>query len=499
MVTTEFRRSTPGYPREPLNLKAHERLRMEGSCRTLASALEDGLPVYGVTRGFGPLAEFAADPVADRHGLGLISHLSAGQGEDLDPESTRLMIELRLSGMRLGYSGIPPERWEQLERILASGFVPVVPSLGSVSASGDLIPLAHAARAMSGDGLAWGPAEGGLTKGPAAEWLATLGIEPVVWEAREALAFVNGSSASLAVALVNQRRLARQCRVAAALTGLIASTLGANSEAYADVVATARGGSPGHRTVAGWIRAQITDVRDAGTARRLQEPYSLRCAPQVLGSVLDFLRTTGSQLDLEAAGCSDNPIVSEGGIFHAGNFYASTAGLASDQHAVLGHQIAFMAERQLALILNPATNGGLPPLLAPQPGATSGLAGVQLATSALLAEIRQKCAPGTTTPVPTNLDNQDIVPMALMAGLRSARVLDLGDLVIGSLGVGVAQLIQAAGAASTTPLSADILARSERLRRDRPLAEEVRVMSQFLLHESPLGHDEDDDTLAAVR
>lgn len=456
------------------------------------------MPVYGVTRGFGPLAEFAADEDSDRHGLGLIAHLSAGQGEDLDVATTRLMIELRLAGMRLGYSGIPPARWEELSAALNSGFVPVVPTLGSVSASGDLIPLAHAARAMSGEGMAWGPGDGGMEKKPAAQWLKELGIPPVVWQAREALAFVNGSSASLAAALVNQQTIHRQCRLAAALTGIIVDTLGANSEPYADVVCTARGGSPGHRIAGEWISREITDVRDARTARRLQEPYSLRCAPQVLGSVLDFLDMMGTLLNREAAGCSDNPIVSESGIFHAGNFYAVTAGLVADQQAVLGHQISFMAERQLALILNPATNGGLPPLLAPMPGATSGLAGVQLAASALLAEIRQMSAPGTTTPVSTNLDNQDVVPMALMSALRTARLLNRGALILGSLGVGIAQLLHVAGAPEATPLGAEILARSAPLERDRPLADEVRAMSEFLLHESSLARSERDGAPSGV-
>jgi histidine ammonia-lyase len=465
---------------------------MESSRQVLSSAIDAGMPVYGVNRGFGPLAEFAADEKADRHGLGLIAHLSAGQGDDLDLETTRLMIELRLAGMRLGYSGISPTRWDELNTLMTSGFVPVVPSLGSVSASGDLIPLAHAARAMSGEGTAWGPCDGVMVKKPAAQWLHDLGIAPIVWQPREALAFVNGSSASLAIALVNQRRIRQQCRVAAALTGLIVNTLGANSEPYADTVCTARGNSPGHHMAAEWISGEITDVRDARTARRLQEPYSLRCAPQVLGSVLDFLEMTDVLLNREASGCSDNPIVSEAGVFHAGNFYAVTAGLASDQHAVLGHQISFMAERQLALILNPVSNGGLPPLLAPVPGATSGLAGVQLTASALLAEIRQMSAPGTTTPVPTNLDNQDMVPMALMSGLRSARLLDRGALILGSLGVGVAQLLHAARARKVTPLGAEILARSAPLQRDRPLAEEVHTMSEFLLHDNSVAHSDVD-------
>ena len=458
---------------------------MERSFAVLSEALDSGAPIYGVSRGFGPLVDYAADADADRHGLGLISHLSVGQGPDLDVETTRLMLELRVSGMSLGYSGIAPDRWQELARLVRAGFVPVVPAAGSVSASGDLVPLAHAASAMSGKGMAWNLDTGTPVKVRADVQLRRLGLDPVTWGAREALAFVNGTSASLAAALRNQARLREQCWIAAALTGVVVDLLGGNAEPYDDVVVRARGGSPGHGLATRWIRAHLREPRDARSARRLQEPYSLRCAPQVVGSVLDFLDANGAMLDREVAGCSDNPVVSAEGIFHAGNFYAITAGLVSDQHAVLVHQLAFLAERQLALVLNPNTNGGLPPLLAARPGATSGLAGVQLAATAFLAEIRQLAAPATTTPVPTNLDNQDVVPMALMGALRTARQLDLATLVLGSLGCAVAQLAHAAGhrrGSGDPAWFARLLDLCPALDYDRPLAEEVRA-SAGLLHD----------------
>ncbi|MBP2471926.1 histidine ammonia-lyase [Crossiella equi] len=455
---------------------------MKCSFDSLSAALDSGAPIYGVSRGFGPLAEFQADADVHKHGLGLISHLSVGQGEDLDIETTRLMLQLRFAGMTRGYSGITPERWNELAHLLRAGFLPVVPALGSVSASGDLIPLAHAASALSGKGLAWDLDTDPPAKVPAARRLRDLGLEPVTWDAREALAFVNGTSASLAATLRNQRRLHELCWAAAVLTGAAADLLGANSEAYDDVVGQARGGSPGHATAAAWIREQLTDPRDARTARQLQEPYSLRCAPQVVGTVLDLLTATGTLLARERAGCSDNPVISAEGVYHGGNFYAVTAGLVSDQHATLVHQLAFQAERQLALLVNPASNGGRPPLLAPRPGATSGLAGVQLAASAFLAEIRQQAAPATTTPVPTNLDNQDIVPMALMSALRVARQLARAELVLGSLALGVAQFAHVSGADTSRvrPWFARLLAATPPMSDDRPFAAEVRELAALL-------------------
>lgn len=459
---------------------------MKRSFDVLSAALDSGEPVYGVSRGFGPLAKFEADADANRHGLGLISHLSAGQGEDLDVETTRLMLELRLTGMTRGYSGISPERWGELAHVLRSGFVPVVPALGSVSASGDLIPLAHAASAMSGRGDAWNLDGDTPRKVPAALRLHQLGLTPITWGAREALAFVNGTSASLAATLRNQAAVREQCWIAAVLTGIIADLLGANAEAYDEVVVRARGGSPGHGLAAEWIRGQIGDPRDAMSARQLQEPYSLRCAPQVIGSVLDFLDAFDHMLGRERAGCSDNPVISADGIYHAGNFYAVTAGLVSDQHAPLVHQIAFLSERQLALILDPRSNGGLAPLLAARPGATSGLAGVQLAATAFLAEIRQLSSPATTTPVPTNLDNQDIVPMALMGALRVARQVQRSALVLGSLALGVAQLAHIVGRGSVTarPWFTDLLAATRPLHEDRPLSAEVGALAELLRREA---------------
>nr|WP_255360278.1 aromatic amino acid ammonia-lyase [Nocardia sp. BMG51109] len=462
------------------------RERMKRSFEVLSAEIDAQAPIYGVSRGFGPLAEFDADPDAGRHGLGLIDHLSAGQGEDLDIETTRLMLELRLSGMTRGYSGIDPERWEEIAEVLRAGFLPVVPATGSVSASGDLIPLAHAASAMSGNGLAWDLDGGTPVRVPADRRLRQLGLEPLTWRSRDGLAFVNGTSASLAAALGNQARLREQCWIAATLTGVIADLLRVNAEAYHDEVGVARGGSPGHAVAARWIRAQIAQPREARSARRLQEPYSLRCAPQIIGTVLDFHDAFAALLARERAGCSDNPVISEHGIYHAGNFYAITAGLVSDQHATLVHQLAFLAERQLAVVLHPASNGGLPPLLAGRPGATSGLAGVQIAATALLAEIRQLSAPATTTPVPTNLDNQDVVPMALMGALRAARQVRHADLVLGSLALGVAQLAHAGGQRPVAgrPWFAELLDATPLLVADRPLAAEVRALSAILRREA---------------
>lgn len=469
---------------EEIVLSADEKVRMEASATTLEHVLKDERPVYGVTRGFGPLGEFAANDDGQAHGLGLINHLSAGHVPHLPRHTTRLMLRLRLEGMKRGYSGVHPDKWQLLADTYNVGFVPVVPSRGSVSASGDLIPLAHAAHALSGRGEAWVPNGGGHVRLPAAEALARHNIPPMQWEARDALAFVNGSSASLAVALENHALIRKLAWAAAALTGWAADLLGCNGEPYDDGVVSARGQFPGHQQATAWIREQLTVRRDAEKARTLQEPYSLRCAPQVIGSVLDHLMKSEELLVREARGCSDNPIVSSDSVLHAGNFHASNVGLAADGQALLAHQLAFIAERQLAIIVEPATNGGLPPLLAPRPGATSGLAGLQIAASAMLAEVRQKASPATTTPVPTNLSNQDIVPVALIGCLRTTEQLELTGLIVGSLAIAAAQLSHLSGDTTPQQWQLAILELSPRLQDDRPTSAEVLQARDVLLSEA---------------
>ena len=458
---------------------------MQASCRRLQADIHQGAQIYGVSRGFGPLAEFDASSDGNQQGLGLIHHLANGHGPALAPQATADMLALRLLGMRRGFSAISIEDWNCLASYQRAGFIPVVPSKGSVSASGDLIPLAHAALALSGRGGAWKlGSDGSWGEVPARDRLAELALQPHQWQARSALAFVNGTSASLAVALGNARRIKQLAWSIASLTGVIVGLLGCSSEPYEPGVVAARGGLKGHAIASAWIRSGVGVHTPGLQGRRLQEPYSLRCAPQIIGSVLDHLEATDCLLLQEAVGCSDNPVVMSNGILHAGNFHAINAGLTSDGHVLLAHQLGFLAERQLALLLEPRLNGELPALLADRPGATSGLAGVQLAASAATAEIRQRSGPATVTALPTNLYNQDIVPMSLVGALRTTEAIDLVERILGSLGVAVAQVAQRLRAAlhdrGRPAWWTDLIIECPLLREDRPLHVEVDRASALL-------------------
>nr|MDT0661756.1 aromatic amino acid ammonia-lyase [Micromonospora sp. DSM 115978] len=457
-------------------------VRMQASAAVLAKVLAEDSPVYGITHGFGPLVAFTAADNAVEQGSGLIAHLGSAQGRPLSPEACRLVVWLRLNSMRKGYSAVSPEFWQVLANLWNAGFTPAIPRDGTVSASGDLQPLAHAALAHAGSGEAWVRGDDGRwDTRPSGQALAALDAEPIVWPAREALAFVNGTSVSLAVTILNHRSVLRLTRAVALLTARIARLLGSNPEAYHHGIGQARG-QVGQLTVARWIREDLPAGMERDPRRPLQEPYSLRCAPQVLGAVLDQLNFLEEVLVREATGCTDNPICFEGELLHGGNFHAMPVGLASDQIGLCLQQVAFLAERQLALLCDSGYNGGMPPMLTPRPGAGSGLAGVQLSATSFVSRIRQLAYPASLTALPTNGGNQDHVPMALNGANSVAEATDLAWLVVGSLAVAATQRAAIGGApADAAGLWADLAELSPPLERDRPLAAEVRGARDLLL------------------
>ncbi|MEU4806662.1 aromatic amino acid ammonia-lyase [Actinosynnema sp. NPDC023587] len=453
---------------------------MERSAATIARRLDADEPIYGLTQGFGPLVWFEAESELEQ-GRSLIAHLATAQGRPLSPEVCRLVVWLRLNSMRKGYSAVTPEFWQKLADLWNRGFTPVIPQDGTVSASGDLQPLAHAALAYTGFGDAWVRDEAGRwDTRPAERVLAELVGEPLDWPVREALAFVNGTGVGLAAAIVNQRSALRLTRAVAVLTGRLGHLLQANPEHFQPGLGIARG-QLGQLVAADWIRAELDGRARRGADRPLQEPYSLRCGPQVLGAVLDQVDFAGQVLRREANGVTDNPITFEDEVLHGGNFHAMPVGFASEQTGLAVHMTAYLAERQLGLVLSPETNGGLPPMLTPRPGRGAGLAGVQISATSFVSKIRQLVQPASLTTLPTNGWNQDHVPMALNSATGVAEALDLGWLVVGSLAVGLAQLTHLLGhrpeAAGPWRALAEL---SAPLEADRPLGGEVRAARDLL-------------------
>ncbi|KFE67587.1 aromatic amino acid ammonia-lyase [Hyalangium minutum] len=460
-----------------LDLLQEEQARMRVSVQILSERHAAGERIYGVTQGFGPLVTYEASSSGHEQGMNLLAHLGTSQGPALSPDVTRLLFWLRLQGLRRGYSAVEPAIWRRLAEAWNRGFVPVVCREGTVSASGDLQPLAQAALALAGVGEAWHLSEGGAwERVPAARKLEVLGLPRMEWGAREALAFVNGTTASLAATCFNHQALLRMARALAAITGRMARLLGANPEAYHPHLSAVRG-QEGQRLAAAWIREECAGLKERAQGRPLQEPYSLRCAPQVIGAVLGELRLHGEVLAAEARGCTDNPVVVDGQVLHGGNFHAMPVALASDMYGLCVQQLAFLAERQLAVLLTPETNGGLPPMLTPRPGAFSGLAGVQVSATSFVARIRQLVYPASLTALPTNLYNQDHVPMALNGANAVHDALEFGGWVLGSLALAVNQFSHLVGGRAQEgegPLWAELHERFPPLSTDRPFAPEVR-------------------------
>jgi histidine ammonia-lyase len=451
--------------------------RMAESAAVLDKALAAGDQIYGLTQGFGPLVRFTAESELEQ-GASLISHLGSGQGAPLGPDVCRMIVWLRLESMRKGCSAVSPDFWHVLAGLWNRGFTPAIPRDGTVSASGDLQPLAHAALAHAGVGEAWVREAGQWVVRPAAAALAALCADPVEWPVREALAFVNGTGVSLAVSILNQRSAVRLVGAVALLTARVAYLLRANPEHYEPGIGLARG-QPGQIIVTGWLRDHLPAGLRRDPARALQEPYSLRCAPQVLGAVLDQLESAGWVLLNEAGGCTDNPLTYQGQVLHGGNFHAMPVGLASDQTGLALHQAAYLAERQLALLCDPGTNGGLPPMLTPRPGRGCGLAGVQISATSFVSRIRQLVYPASLTSLPTNGWNQDHVPMALNGANSVSDALELAWLTVGSLAVGAAQLAAMVGD-HPEGTWASLAAVSPPLAADRPMAGEVRAARDLI-------------------
>jgi histidine ammonia-lyase/tyrosine ammonia-lyase len=419
----------------------------------LERILATGTPIYGATTGFGPHVRYAADGDSYVQGSGLIAHLASGAGPLLTPTVVRTVMIVRANTLARGHSGVRAETVQALLRLLDRGLVPAVPELGSVGASGDLIPLAHVARLLTGEGpaLAAEPFADvlGLMR-PGAEALAAAGLSPTPLDARDALALVNGTSYSTALAALSGAGARQLLLRSGDLIGWLYSSLGARQQAL-DVRLHAVRAQNGQQRIAQVIRTEMSrhgpgqGMPPEHPERPLQEVYSLRCAPQVLGPALDLIDVARGLIDDELAGVNDNPVLVEDfgveagwSALHGGNFHAAAVASAADLITGALTQAAVLAERLIDVLMSPVTSRA-PLLLATTPGAQSGLAGAQLTASAVLAEARHACAWASTMSVPTNAGNQDIVPMAPLAARTALAQVNRLATILAVLAVSIGQ------------------------------------------------------------
>ncbi|MFG1606573.1 histidine ammonia-lyase [Actinoplanes sp. NPDC049265] len=468
-----------------VNAGAGVRDRVAASRAFLSKALGDDRAVYGATTGFGALVGYAGRADLADQADNTLAHLGAGQGPDLPPGVARAAMLVRVWSLAQGASGVSPHVVDALIAMLGTNFAPVMPRYGSVGASGDLIPLGAAAQALRGRGYAYL----GDQRMPAAEALAQAGLTPLPLDGRDALALVNGTSvttAALGLALLETRAVHRALR---RLTCLLSDLLGCDPQ-FLDPRLIDRYNHPGARESAASMRRLLTGTTPTGN-RPLQEPYSIRCTPQLLGAAEDALTHIDNVVAADLGAVSDNPLFfpDDDVVRHGGNFFGQPAAFAADLLTMVIAQLGNLAERQLDLLVDPHRNTGLPPMLAAGPGQQHGLQGVQLASTALVTEIRRDVIPASVQSVPTNLHNQDVIPLGTQAALRALDQAGLLRLIAGSLALGLRQAVHAGARIPTAPACAGLYDRLAAaippIDPDRPLEADVRIAAEISLSYVP--------------
>ncbi|MFG1428256.1 histidine ammonia-lyase [Roseixanthobacter glucoisosaccharinicivorans] len=392
-----------------------------------------GAPVYGINTGFGKLASVridAADLATLQRNI-VVSH-AAGVGEAMPAPVVRLMMALKLASLAQGASGIHPRTLAFLEAMLARGLVPVVPAQGSVGASGDLAPLAHMTAAMIGVG----DCLFGTERMPADAALARAGLAPLALGPKEGLALLNGTQFSTACALTGLFAAETAFR-AALVTGALSTDAARGSDAPFDPRIHALRRHRGQIETAEALRTLMEGsvIRDSHRLGddRVQDPYCLRCQPQVMGAVLDLLRQAAATLSTEANGVSDNPLIfwQTGEALSGGNFHAEPVAFAADMIALAICEIGALAERRIAMLVDPALSG-LPAFLTPRPGLNSGFMIAQVTAAALVSENKQRAYPASVDSIPTSANQEDHVSMAAHGARRLA---PMAENAFGILGI----------------------------------------------------------------
>ncbi len=401
-----------------VTLTGEAKAAVAASAVTIEDILTAGKTVYGVNTGFGLLAKqtIRPDQLAQLQRNLILSHC-CGVGAPVTDDVVRLILLLKIAGLSRGFSGVRPELIAMLQRLLATDILPVIPEKGSVGASGDLAPLAHMSAALLGVGEM---RAGGETI-PALEGLKRAGLEPIALRAKEGLALINGTQASTALALKGLV-LARRVFEAALVAGAMSVDAALGSDTPFDARIHAARGQPGQITVAAALRGLLdgSAIRHShDDCDRVQDPYSLRCQPQVMGAVLDLLDNAQRTLLIEAGAVTDNPLVfaETGEALSGGNFHAEPVAFAADALALAIAEIGALSERRTALLVDP-TMSALPAFLVAEPGVNSGFMIAQVTAAALASENKGLSHPSSTDSLPTSANQEDHVSMATYAARR---------------------------------------------------------------------------------
>lgn len=400
------------------------RSRIASSNELIGEVVASGERVYGVNTGFGQLAEVRIEKEELAHlQENLVRSHAVGVGDDLDDDTVRLILLMKVIALAEGFSGVRPELVDALCALINHRIYPRIPAQGSVGASGDLAPLAH----MAGVLIGVGEASVGGTIVPAELALREAGLKPISLAPKEGLALLNGTQVSTALALTAVFRTENLLAAALAAGGMSADAIQGSDTPFDKRIQNVRGHG-GQIAVAGVLRDLMrgSEIRASHIAcDRIQDPYSIRCQPQVAGACLDVLRHVCAVLETEANAVTDNPLVfvDTNAVLSGGNFHAEPVALAADYLALAIAEIGALSERRIALLIDGHLSG-LPPFLVKEGGINSGFMMAQVTAAALASENKSRAHPASVDSIPTSANQEDHVSMATFAGRRLHKMID---------------------------------------------------------------------------
>ncbi len=454
---------------------------IDAAAATVDAIAGGAAAVYGINTGFGLLAKkrIAAGDLAELQRRIVLSH-AAGTGEPLPDSAVRLILALKVNALARGHSGVRRATIDALVALYNADVLPVVPAKGSVGASGDLAPLAHLTAALIGEGEF--RCDGVAISG--AQAFARAGIAPLVLGPKEGLALLNGTQVSTALAALGLFAV-EDVMAASIAAGALSVDAAAGSDAPFDERIQAVRGHPGQRDVAAALRAllQGSAIRASHLVGddRVQDPYSLRCQPQVAGAALDLIRFAAATIEREANGVSDNPLVfaADRAILSGGNFHAEPVAFAADILAMALSEVCALSERRIALLTDPSIST-LPAFLVAEPGLNSGFMIAQVTAAALASENKALAHPASIDSLPTSANQEDHVSMATYAARRLADMArNAADIIAIEL-LAAAQGVDLRRPLATSPALAAIMAEIRRrapfLDRDRLMAPDIAAL-----------------------
>ena len=475
------------YERRPVELADAARAKVIAAREVVEKLLRENRVAYAINTGVGKLSDVHIEPAQNRQlQVNLIRSHSAGVGEPLSQEETRAMMLLRANSLAKGFSGVRCEVVDLICAMLNNGVHPVVPSQGSVGASGDLAPLAHLALAMIGEGQVW---NGKTTS--SAEALQRAGIKPLVAEAKEAISLINGTQAMLAVGTLSLLAAETLAATADVLGAMSLDALHGTDVAFDARIHDVRP-HVGQIEVAANLRRLLagSEIRESHKdCGRVQDAYSLRCIPQVHGAVRDTLAFCRKTFEIEMNSAVDNPLVfvkskGEGDIISGGNFHGQPLAFALDYLAIALSALTGISERRIERLVNPALNEGLPPFLAPDAGINSGFMMPQVTAAALASENKGLAHPASVDSITTSGNKEDYVSMGMAAAIKLKRVVANATNVLAIEACAAAQALDfLAPLKSSRPLQkahAAIRKVSPKIEHDRVFAEDFVKLAELI-------------------